>query len=522
MVRLVDAILAVDIGTTQTKASLVSTKTHQILSTAVEGNRLEFPRPRYVEQDPQAIWQSIAKAGRAVLKQPEAASTKVVGLTFCAQMTGIVPLDKAGKPLTRFLTWLDTRAAPLVPKMFPGFIHMKGYGLRRLLKFLSITGGAPSFTGKDVISKHFWLKEEQPAIYRRAAKIIDTKDYAVFKTTGNYVTSTDLAAVTWLMDVRPGRESWSKDIFALLHLDMSKMPEIQPTTAVVGNLLPAAAKELGLPQGIPVVNGTGDIMAAAIGSGAIHDGDLHASVGTAGWVACHCPERCKDLGAYTGTVCSANSDRYLILCKQETSGGALEWVKNILYPQAAEPVWNAIDEQVARTPPGSAGLFFMPWLAGERAPIDDHSIRGMFFNLGLQHTRAHLLRATYEGIALNLRWALDAVEKVRAKRIKGTAKTLRLVGGGARSDVWSQMLADALNKVVERVQHPQNVGAHGVALTAMVGLHILPSFESIAPLIAVDRVFRPKADQVQLYASQFEQFKAIYLSNKSLHARLNA
>jgi xylulokinase len=519
---LVDVILAIDIGTTQTKAALVSTKNHQILCTAVEPNHLEFPRPRYVEQDPRAIWQSIMRASKGVVSQSEAASAKVVGLTFCAQMTGIVPLDTAGKPLTNFLTWLDSRAAPLVPNMFPGLIHMKGYGLWRLLKFLRITGGAPSFAGKDVISKHFWLKEEQPAIYRRAAKIIDTKDYAIFKTTGNYVTSTDLAAITWLMDVRPGHDCWSKDIFALLHLDIAKMPEIQATTAVVGNLLPVAAKELGLPQGIPVVNGTGDIMAAAIGSGAIHDGDLHASVGTAGWVACHCPERCKDLGAYTGTVCSANSDRYLILCKQETSGGALEWVKNILYPQTSEPVWKIIDEQVASTPPGSAGLFFMPWLAGERAPIDNHSIRGMFFNLGLQHTRAHLLRATYEGIALNLRWALDAVEKVRAKKLKGTAKTLRLVGGGARSDVWSQILADALNKVVERVHRPQDVGTHGVALTAMVGLQILPSFNSIIPLIHVDRIFRPKADQVQLYASQFQQFKAIYASNKSLHARLNA
>jgi xylulokinase len=519
---LVDAVLAIDIGTTQTKTALVSTKNHQILCTAVEGNHLEFPGPGYVEQDPQAIWQSITKASKLVLRQPQAASAKVVGLTFCAQMTGIVPLDKAGKPLTKFLTWLDTRAAPLVPRMFRGLIHMKGYGLRRLLKFLSITGGAPSFTGKDVISKHFWLKEEQPTTYQRAAKIVDTKDYAVFKTTGNYVTSTDLAAVTWLMDVRPGHETWSKDIFALMHLDMSKMPEIQPTTAVVGNLQPVAAKELSLPEGIPVVNGTGDIMAAAIGSGAIRDGDLHASVGTAGWVACHCPERCKDLGLYTGTVCSASSDRYLILCKQETSGGALEWVKNILYPQAAEAPWKEIDEQVVHTPPGAEGLFFMPWLAGERAPIDDHSARGMFFNLGLQHTRAHLLRATFEGIALNLRWALDAVEKVRAKKIKGTAKTVRLVGGGARSDVWSQILADTMDKVVERVHRPQDVGAHGAALTAMVGLHMLPRFESIIPLIRVDRVFRPKAEQVRRYMSQFKEFKAIYLSNKALHTRLNA
>jgi len=519
---LVDAILAIDIGTTQTKAALVSTKNHQILSTAVEGNSLEFPHPGYVEQDPRAIWQSITAASTMVLRQSEAASAKVVGLTFCAQMTGIVPLDKAGKPLTKFLTWLDTRAAPLVPKMFRGTIHMKGYGLRRLLKFLKITGGAPSFTGKDVISKHFWLKQEAPATYRRAAKIVDTKDYAIFKTTGNYVTSTDLAAVTWLMDVRPGHEAWSRDIFDLMRLDMSKMPDIQPTTAVVGNLLPAAAREFGLPQDIPVVNGTGDIMAAAIGSGAIHDGDLHASVGTAGWVACHCPERCKDLGLYTGTVCSATSDRYLILCKQETSGGALEWVKNMLYPQVTEAPWKAIDEQVAHTPPGAEGLFFMPWLAGERAPIDDHFIRGMFVNLGLQHTRAHVLRATFEGIALNLRWALDAVEKVRKEKIKGTAKTLRLVGGGARSDIWSQIIADTLNKVVERVHRPQDVGAHGAALTAMVGLHVLPRFESIIPLIHVDQVFRPKAEQVQLYASKFQQFKTIYLSNKGIHTRLNA
>ncbi|MFX1561950.1 MAG: FGGY-family carbohydrate kinase, partial [Promethearchaeota archaeon] len=346
--------------------------------------------------------------------------------------------------------------------------------------------------------------------------------YCIFKATNQYVTSADLAAVTWLMDTRPGRSCWSEDIFSMLELDLSKMADIQPTTAIVGEVVPTTAKELGIPVGTPVVNGTGDIMAAAIGSGAIRDGDLSACIGTSGWVVCHCPERCKDLGLYTGTVFSANPERYLILCKQETSGGALEWVKNILFTSKTSIQWREIDEQVSKTEPGADGLFFLPWLTGERAPIDDHSIRGVFYNLNLKHTQSQLLRATYEGIAFNLRWALDATEKVREKKIKSPVENIRLIGGGAKSDIWMQIITDTLNKNIERVHRPQDATAHGVALTAMVGLKLLQNFDEIIPLIKVDRTFQPNVENAKFYAEKFNLFKEIYKINRSLHQRLNA
>jgi xylulokinase len=518
---LVECILAIDVGTTQTKAVLVSTQNGNIIATASHTNTLTFPQPEHVEQEPNQIWESVRMTAKAVQQDSKASSAKIIALTFSAQMTGIIPLDNNGKPLMRFLTWLDTRAAPLVPKMVPGLIRIKRYGIRRLLKFLKITGGVPSFTGKDVISKHFWLKHERPDIYKKAAKIIDTKDYCIFKATNQYVTSTDLAAVTWLMDTRQGRSCWSEDIFSMLRLDSSKMASIQPTTATVGELVAPAAKELGIPEGIPVVNGAGDIMAAAIGSGAIRDGDLSAVLGTSGWVACHCPERCRDLGLYTGTVFSANPNRFLILCKQETSGGSLEWVKNILSSEEAATSWKEIDEQVSKTLPGADDLFFLPWLTGERAPIDDHFMRGVFYNLSLHHTRSQLLRATYEGIAYNLRWALDAVEKVRSKKIKSPTDTIRLIGGGAKSDIWMQIIADTLNKKVQRVFQPQDATAHGAALTAMVGLNILPNFDAIIPLIKVDQVFQPNEENVAFYSQRFKHFKEIYAANKSVHERLN-
>jgi len=521
VICLVDCILAIDVGTTQTKAALVNTQDGSIIATANHTNTLAFPQPGYIEQEPNQIWDSTKITSKAVQQDSKASFAKIRALTFCAQMTGIIPLDDNGKPLMRFLTWLDTRAAPLVPKMVPGLIRIKRYGLRRLMKFLKITGGVPSFTGKDVISKHFWLKHEQPDIYKKAVKIIDTKDYCIFKATNQYVTSTDLAAVTWLMDTRQGRSCWSEDIFGMLKLDSSKMASIQPTTAIVGELVAPAARELGLPEGIPVVNGAGDIMAAAIGSGAIRDGDLSAILGTSGWVACHCSERCRDLGLYTGTVFSANPDRFLILCKQETSGGSLEWIKNILSPEEVAIPWEEIDEQVSKTPPGADDLFFLPWLTGERAPIDDHFMRGVFYNLSLHHTQNQLLRATYEGIAYNLRWALEAVEKVRGKKIKSPTDTIRLIGGGAKSDIWMQIVADALNKQVQRVFQPQNATAHGVALTAMVGLNILPNFDAIIPLIKGDQVFQPNTENATFYSQKFKEFKEIYKANKSIHERLN-
>lgn len=488
-------ILCHDVGTSGNKAVLVSLK-GEIKAYVRENYRVMYSKEGYAEQNPEDWWEAIVKTTRKIVDKPE----NVAGICFSAQMSGVLPVDEKGRHLMNCLTWLDTRAAGEAERIIGN--RLIRYNLIALIRFLRITGGAPGLAGKDPISKILWIKNNEPDIYKETQKFLDVKDYLIFRCTGSFVTSMDCANLTWLMDTRKGKMCWSETLLKKYGIEREKLPEIKASTDAAGKLTREAAEELGLVEGTPVVVGAGDITSAAVGSGAVMEGEIHAYIGTSAWLAAHLKKRKVDVFHYMGCLCSANPEMYLCIAEQETAGGCYEWLRNNFFP---EYNFSELDEMVKKSDPGSKGLIFTPWMFGERSPLDDHDVRAGFYNLGLDHSASEVIRSVLEGVALNLRWALMYFEK-----LSGKSEWLNFIGGGAKSDVWLQIFADVLKKEVRKISDPQEAGAKGAAFIAMIGLGYLKGFDEVKKLTKVEKVFRPIKENSEVYDKLFERFRKIY------------
>jgi xylulokinase len=339
------------------------------------------------------------------------------------------------------------------------------------------------------------------------------------------VASVDIAVIWWMLDTRKNRNVWHPDLCAMAGITPDMLPEVHPAAAKVGEVTSSAAKQLGLAPGTAVINGAGDLAAAALGSGAILDGELHICVGTSGWVAGHFTKRKIDLPHYTGCIGSTYPEKYYLgMAHQETIGICLEWLRNrVLYHKDqlkkeyhVSEVYQIFNEMAASVSPGADGMMFTPWMYGERCPLDDDYVRAGLYNVGLNHSREHIIRAIFEGIAFNLRWAKDTLEALYRP-----VDTLHIIGGGANSDVWCQIFADVMNRDVRRVEDPQNAGAKGVALLAAMTLGYIDSYESIADHIRVNKTFTPNPANRALYEQRFREFKNLYKQNKKWFKRMN-
>jgi len=509
-------ILAHDTGTTSNKAVLVRLN-GEIVGHASAEYPVYYPKRGWAEQKPSDWWNAVVKTTRTLLERANVKPSDIAAIVFTTQMSGTIPVDSNGEPLMSCMIWLDTRAKEQAEKMSHGIIKIAGYGLTTLIKFLRITGGIYGHVGKDPICKILWVKEEQPRIYAETYKFLDCKDYLIYKCTGNFVISRDYANIWWMMDTRKGKFNWSDTILKKYGIERAKLPEIMKATDIAGKLTKEAAAEMGLIEGTPIVVGAGDVASAAIGSGAVREGKIHAYIGTSDWLGCHLSERKKDLFHYIGCICSAHPEMYLCVAEQETAGACLDWLKNTMFKEGEEEdVYELFSEMASKINPGAGGLIFTPWLFGERAPLDDPTVRGGFHNLSLEHTREHLVRAVFEGVALNMKWALFYME-----RLAGKAESINVIGGGAISNVWCQILADALNRKINRVSDPKEAGAKGAAIIAMIALGHVKSFEDAEELVKIDSVFEPNYQNAIVYERLFKEFKNIYKNNRRMYRRLN-
>ncbi|MCG8686393.1 MAG: hypothetical protein MI892_16055, partial [Desulfobacterales bacterium] len=292
----------------------------------------------------------------------------------------------------------------------------------------------------------------------------------------------------------------------------------------------AAASDLGLEPEIPVFNGGGDTSMISMGSGCLDLNDTHIYTGTSGWVIANVDRRMVDVRHFIAAIAGALPGQYNYIAEQETSGLCLQWVKDHLALDAIgvylnnsqmpdmddDALYGLMNQKVLEIEPGSGGLIFTPWLHGNRAPREDALARGMFFNIGLHTGKRAMIRSVLEGMAFHKRWMLEAVEKK-----VGTDSTLRFVGGGARSEVLCQILADVLNKEIQVPVSPQNVGAAGAAIVCGMGLGIIESAQDAKSLIEVESIYQPEKKNRQVYDRMFRVFKKLYDRNKKLFHSLN-
>ncbi|MHB8895858.1 MAG: xylulokinase [Candidatus Geothermincolia bacterium] len=506
-----DLLVGHDVGTGGSKAVLADARGN-ILARTFEPYAVDYPKPQWAEQDPEVWWRAVAASTRRLLSESGADPSDVKGMGFAGQMIGVIPVDAAGVPLRPAIIWMDSRADEQASRL------IRKLGGERV--FSLIAGALPS--GKDVVCKIAWLEQNEPELFGNTAAILDVTGYLVSRATGKLSIDHSGAGGTGILT--KSRE-WSTLLARVCGVPLEKMPPIRRSIDVVGGLTAAAARDTGLPEGTPIIAGMADIPAAATGSGALEDGDAHIYLGTSSWL-CLSVARAKNLPK-NGIVSVASPDpsMFIMIGESETAGICLEWfADNLAMPaekEAAGPgemaIFGVLDEVAAEVAPGSDRLIFMPWMYGERAPVSDTTLRGAFVNLSLEHKREHMLRAIYEGIAYNLRWMIDEVA-----RAGFPAKSLRAIGGGAKSDLWMQVIADVTSRRVEAVDKPQEAGALGCALAVAVALGILDDYKSIKKIVKVRASFDPDPARAAEYEKLYRNFRRLYPALSKASRDLNA
>jgi len=518
------ATLAIDLGTSGPKVALVSTE-GEILGCEFEPNTFDLLPNGGAEQRPGDWWQAIVTAAGRLLKQVQLPREDIVAVSCTSQWSGTVAVDRNGQPLMNAVIWMDARGAPYIQEMCAGRLNLQGYDIAKLITWLRYTGGMPTRAGKDPIAHILFIKNELPEIYRQTYKFLEPKDYLNLRLTGRFAATFDSISLYWLTDNRRiDQVDYHPRLLRMSGLDRDKLPDLCQARHVIGPLQPQAAAELGLSPGLPVIGGTPDLHSAAIGSGAVKDFEAHLYVGSSSWIACHVPFKKTDALHNIASVPSALPGSYLVVNEQECAGLCLTYLRDSLfYPQdelsqgpCPPDSYAAFDRIAVKAPPGSGNLIFTPWLYGERTPVEDHLLRGGFFNLSLTTDRARLVRAVYEGVAYNSRWLLGYIEKFTRRPVE----SLNMVGGGAKSDVWCQIFADVLDRPIHQVKDPIYANVRGAGFLAALALGYLRR-EQISERIQIARTYLPDPGNRQVYDSLFREFLNLYKIQRPAFARLN-
>jgi xylulokinase len=511
-------VLCIDLGTSELKVALVSTA-GDIVASEHETHQVTLLPGGGAEQDPRHWWDLITRASSRLMARGAVPPESLAAVACTAQWSGTVAVDEHGEPIRDAIIWMDSRGAPYVRRITGGAVTVQGYGVVKLARWLRATAGIPARSGKDPIAHILWLKHEEPETYQRAHLFLEPKDWLNARLTGRPAASFDSIALHWLTDNRHlDRIRYDPALLRMAGIEASRLPALLAATDILGPLSPGPAGALGVPAGIPVVAGTPDLQAAAIGSGATRDYQAHLYIGTSSWLTCHVPFKKTDLRHNMASLPSPVPGRYFIADEQETAGAALTFLRDrVLFgddPPAA--AYREFDRMAGQAPPGSGRVIFTPWLYGERTPVEDPFVRGGFHNLSLSTSREDLVRAVFEGVALNTRWLLGAAERFTRRPLE----PVRFIGGGARSDIWCQILADVLGRTIEQVADPANAGARGAGLLAAVALSEL-TFDQVPDRVQVTASYRPDPAATKLYDDLFREFVGLYRRNRKAHARLN-
>lgn len=517
-------VLAVDLGTSGCKTALVSME-GRVLAWAFEPVQTRVLPGGGAEQVPGDWWRGFIATARRVLAESGVAAARVVGVCCSTQGEGTVTVDERGQAIGNALLWMDMRGAGVLRRHVRGLVNVAGYDILKIQRWLRLTGGAPALSGKDPAAHMLYIRECEPDRYRRTHKFLNVLDYLLLRLTGRFVASHDSILTSWVTDNRDlSNVRYDDGLLRLSGIDRDKFPEVVPCTAVVGTLLPAVAAELGLPERTPVVAGAIDTTASAIGSGATGSWQAHLYIGTSSWIAAHVPYKKTDIIAGIASVPCAMPDQYLMIAMQTTAGGNLTYLRDrILYhkdellAEEQQPdVYKILDRIAARVPAGSRGLVYMPWLFGERCPVEDKSLRAGLFNLSLEHSREDIIRAFLEGVALNTRWMMKPVARFLGKPVE----TLTIVGGGGASDVWCRIFADVLNVRIRQPHEPLQANAIGAAAICAVGLG-LTSFDEWSARAGCRNEYVPDPAHRQVLDQRFETFCELHRRLAPLYRRVN-
>ncbi len=524
MKRVDKYVLAIDLGTSGPKTALISVY-GELIDSEFKDTPIKLLSDGGAEQDPQGWWDAIMSTAKKVISKNLVSPDDIVAVSVTSQWSGTVAVDQSGQHLMNGIIWMDCRGSESIKDILKGPIKIAGYPLFKLLAWQKLTGGAPSHSGKDPICHILWIKQNRPDIYRKTHKFLDPKDYINLRLTGKFAATYDSILLHWVTDNRdPSHVVYSDKLLKMSGIERSKLPDLIQAMDILGPVKNDVAAELGLKPGTPVIGGTPDVQSAGVGSGAVRDYEGHIYIGTSSWISAHVPFKKTDIPHNFGSFPSPIPGRYIILSEQECAGKCLTWLRdNILYhkdellmEECVPNIYKVLDKIVERVPAGANRVIFTPWLYGERSPVDDCNIRASIFNLSLENTREDIARAVYEGVAFNSKWLLIPVEKFMGRPFA----YLNFIGGGANSNIWSQIFADIFDRKIRQVKDPIYSNARGAAFLASMALKYI-TLEDIPKYIQIKSEYIPNPDNRKLYDALFDEYIHYYKSQKKACARMN-
>jgi xylulokinase len=518
-------VLAVDLGTSGLKVGAVGLDgevVDHVLDAVVTEHPDDEVGGRGATQDARSWWAAISGATRQLVGRGMVDPAALVAVGITGQFGSTVPVDAEGEPAGPVLLWSDDRGGPWSAKAIGG--PAAGYAPGAVMRWIRITGGAPSPNGADPTGHALWLRHAAPAIYARTTTLMEPVDYLGFRFTGRRAATPASMLASWLTDNRAGANlGYVGSLVARAGRDAERLPDLVPTGTVLGGILDTVAADLGLPAGVPVVTGLPDLHTAHLGAGTNELYQAHVAISTTAWISCAVPFKKTDVIHQIASVPGVAPGRWLVANNHETAGACLQWLRDqVVRPddglpgELGSPAFDELTALAGRAPAGSGGVIFTPWLAGERSPVDDRTLRAAFLNVSLLTDRAALVRAVLEGVAYNARWLNESVERF----VKRPFPTMRILGGGSQSELWCQIHADVLGRPVERVADPVHTNLRGAALFAAAQTGRLDAAD-IASRVRVDRVFEPDPATRAVYDELYGEYKGLYKRLHKLYRRLN-
>ena len=481
--------LGLDISTTGAKALLIDDEGN-VVARATNALPLSTPKPLWSEQDPHDWWEGMATSIREALAEADAAGEEVKAIGLTGQMHGLTLLDAEGEVLRPAILWNDQRTEAQCDLM------RERMGRDHLIQ---VTGNdaLTGFTAPKIL----WVREHEPEVYANAAHILLPKDYIRYRLSGAYDTDKAGAAGTQLFNIE--KRDWSPELLDVLEIPRTWLPETHEGPEITSAVSEHAASMTGLKAGTPMVGGGGDQAAGAVGVGAVETGIVGLVLGTSGVVFASTPEPFIEEEGRLHAFCHAVPDTWHLMGVMLSAAGSLQWYRDTLAPGMDFDDLVAPAEEIEA---GAEGLLFLPYLTGERTPYPDPHARAGFIGLTLRHTRPHMTRAVLEGVAFGLR---DSMELVKASGLS-TIDQIRISGGGAKSALWRQVLADVMGNELVTVNTTEGA-AYGAALLASVGTGVWSSVpEACRATIRVVNRTEPQTGQVRTYNELYPLYQALY------------
>ncbi len=501
-------ILAHDLGTSGNKATLFSTD-GKLIGSRVEPYDTRYFNGTWVEQNADDWWNAVCSSTKELIHGTGISPDEIAAVSFSGQMMGCLCVDRQGRPLRPSIIWADQRAVSQTAQIEEhisqrDFYHIAGHR------------NTPSYG----VQKLMWVRDNEPEIYEQTYKVLNAKDYIVFCLTGKFYTEYSDGNSMGCFDLCGLK--WSEELISYAGIDGGKLPELKPSTYVAGVVTPEASLASGLAPGTPVVLGGGDGVTANVGTGSICPGKTYSCMGTSAWITTTTEKPIFDEEMRTVTWAHVIPGLYAPNGTMQTAGGAYSWLKNTVCKMESydaklhgKSPYDYMNEQIAASPAGANGIIFLPYLLGERAPRWDIYAKGAFLGLKSENTRGDLLRSVLEGVTMNL----DIILNILRQQVE--IHEITVIGGGAKGDVWRQIMADVYNTRILVPSLLEEAGSMGAAVTGGVGAGIYKDFTAVERFLEINSVQEPDQAAVEKYRQVKAVFDECYFALKDVFPKLN-